>query len=68
MNDAVAIERLLRVAHGFHTVALLLNEDATKPAIEAALDSVNGRLREGTAPGAARVIVYFAGHGVKVGV
>ncbi len=39
VNDALAMETLLRKEHGFHTVCLLLNEDATKANIERALDA-----------------------------
>lgn len=51
--DAIAMEALLRKDHGFITVSLLLNEDATKLNVERALDTAcmllarddTGRLR-----------------------
>ena len=46
VNDAIAMEAVLREKHGFETVAMLLNEDATKRNIERALDIVHRRFQE----------------------
>ncbi len=54
INDAVAVERLLRTEQGFTTVALLLNERATKLNIERALDTAHTALRRDAETGRLR--------------
>lgn len=64
--DAKAVEKVLRERHGFRTVAMLLDADATKSNIEQAFDDLR-RLLDGTDLEQARMLFYFAGHGIKHG-
>src|ERR1035438_5392340 len=61
VNDAVAVEAILRERYGFRT-RLLLDADATRSNILDAFGEYRRSLRE-----ADELLIYYAGHGIRDG-